>query len=62
MKEWKSEFDKRQLKEIEFCKVYKKDFNHGTQGHNTRVIVADLAEIVENMEREMLRMERELEG
>lgn len=48
--DWKSNFDERELKEIEFCVLYKQQFNHGTQAHNLRVIVAKMVSILDNAE------------
>ena len=45
---WKSGFDERELKEIEFCRVYAKDFCHGALGHNVMLIVAKLANILDD--------------
>jgi len=45
---WRGNFDERQLKEIDFCIVYKKQFCHGTDGHNIRIIVADMASILDS--------------
>lgn len=47
MQPWQAFFDERQLKEIEFCKIYAEQFRHGTDGHNIRLIVAKLVEILE---------------
>ena len=33
----------RQLKEIAFALLYKKYFNHGTDGHNSRITLADIS-------------------
>jgi hypothetical protein len=48
--DWKSNFDERELKEIEFCLLYKKQFGHGTAAHNLRIIVAKMASILNNAE------------
>ena len=48
--DWKSNFDERQLKEIHFCWIYNKYFNHGTDGHNIRNIVAVMVSILDNAE------------
>jgi hypothetical protein len=48
--DWESNFDERELKEIEFCLLYKKQFGHGTNAHNLRVIVAKMASILDNAE------------
>jgi hypothetical protein len=47
MKAWESHFDERQRKEIAFCLIYKDDFAHGTDGHNIRLIVAKMAELLD---------------
>jgi len=48
--DWKSNFDERELSEIEFCCFYSKQYNHGTLGHNIRNIVAKMASILVNAE------------
>lgn len=48
--DWKSNFDERELKEIEFCLLYKQQFSHGTNGHNIRIIVAKMVSILANAE------------
>lgn len=40
-------FDERQLKEIEFNRLYAREFHHGTPDHNLRMLVAKLAELLE---------------
>ena len=47
---WKENFDERELKEIEFCHLYWKQFSHGTNAHNLRIIVAKMASILDNAE------------
>lgn len=47
MRVWETHLDERQLKEIAFCRVYKDGFAHGTDGHNIRLIVAKLAELLD---------------
>lgn len=36
------ELTERERKEIEFCQVYATQFQHGTDGHNIRMLVAKL--------------------
>jgi hypothetical protein len=43
---WETHFDERQRKEIAYCIVYKDNFGHGTDGHNIRLIVAKMAELL----------------
>lgn len=47
MDAWKVHFTERELKEIEYCKIYQRDFAHGTDGHNIRMIVAKLTQLLE---------------
>jgi hypothetical protein len=47
---WRKNFDERELKEIEFCTVYSKQFGHGTLGHNIRNIVTKMVSILDNAE------------
>jgi hypothetical protein len=47
---WRKNFDERELKEIEFCTVYSKQFGHGTLGHNIRNIVTRMVSILDNAE------------
>lgn len=44
---WKTHFTERELKEIEFCQIYQRDFGHGTDGHNIRLIVAKMAAMLD---------------
>ena len=48
MKAWQTHLTERELKEIEFCRVYQRDFSHGTDGHNLRLIVAKLAALLDD--------------
>lgn len=45
--DWLSHFDDRQKREIEFCRLYAKDFAHGTSGHNEKLIIAKMAELLD---------------
>lgn len=41
---WHKHFTERQIKEINYCLVYSTDeFRHGTDGHNIKMIVAQMA-------------------
>ncbi len=44
---WQSHFTERELKEIAYCQLYQRDFAHGTDGHNIRLIVAKLVGLLE---------------
>lgn len=45
--QWKTLFDDRQLKEIDFNAVYAYSFAHGTEGHNARLIMAKMKDILD---------------
>ncbi len=50
---WINNFTERQQKEIEFCKVYaSRDFQHGTDGHNARMIIAQFADMMDKIEKD----------
>jgi len=46
MKSWLKQFDERQQKEIEFSILYLSQFEHGTDGHNAKVIIAKMADML----------------
>lgn len=48
---WNDLFDERQKKEIAFSRIYANDFNHGTDGHNAKVIIAKMADLLDECER-----------
>lgn len=45
--DWRTFFDERQLKEIGFDTIYADGFAHGTDGHNARLIIAKMAELLD---------------
>jgi hypothetical protein len=45
--DWLAFFDERQRKEIAFDVVYAKNFAHGTDGHNARLIIARFSELMD---------------
>lgn len=47
--QWRSDFTERELKEIAFCILYQREFGHGTDGHNAKIIIAKLAAILDNV-------------
>lgn len=55
--DWRSFLDERQLKEIEFDIIYVNQFEHGTDGHNARQIIARMAELLD-----VIRMNVKVEG
>ena len=50
---WRVNFDDRQNKEIDFCIVYRDKFNHGTDGHILRTIIADMASMLNSRSKEV---------
>jgi hypothetical protein len=44
---WGRQFDDRQMKEIKFSCLYARDFGHGTDGHNAKLIIAKFVELLE---------------
>jgi hypothetical protein len=45
-RDWRDELQltDRERKEVSFCKIYAKHFAHGSTGHNSMLLVAKLAE------------------
>ena len=50
MKNWLNQFDERQQKEIEFSILYLNQFEHGTDGHNAKVIIAKMAALLNKVQ------------
>ncbi len=44
---WKEQLDEREMREIEFCRVYRARFGHGTDGHLLRILVAKMADLLD---------------
>lgn len=47
---WHSSFNERQVAEINFSKDYAKNWNHGTDGHNAKLIIAKMATLLDQIE------------
>jgi len=45
---WIDQLDDRQRKEVEFAIIYARDFSHGTDGHNAKLIIAKLAGLLDH--------------
>lgn len=43
---WLNNFDERQRKQIEWSILYTKGFAHGDDGHNAKVIIAKMADML----------------
>lgn len=54
MRTWLNSFDERQRKEIEFSELYAKEFGHGTDGHNAKMIIAKMVLILDKIESVLL--------
>ncbi len=48
--QWMGDLSERDNAEIAFCKVYARDFAHGTIGHNSMLIIARLAKKLDEAE------------
>lgn len=51
---WMNNFDERQQKEIEFSILYLNEFEHGTDGHNAKVIIAKMAGLLNKVQAALL--------
>lgn len=45
--DWRGQLDQRQNREVDFCRLYLRDFAHGTDGHNAKIIIAKLAQLLD---------------
>lgn len=45
--DWRKFLDERQLKEIAFDVIYAEQFSHGTEGHNARLVIARMTELLD---------------
>lgn len=49
---WFANLDERQQQEVRFALDYAQNYRHGTDGHNRLLLIALLANIAANLERE----------
>lgn len=49
-RKWRDLLDERQNAEITFSELYARDFHHGTDGHNAKMLIAKLAEMLNGIE------------
>lgn len=47
---WMERFDERQQAEIAFALLYAEQFGHGTDGHNAKLIIAQMAGMLMELE------------
>lgn len=53
---WLQKFDERQQKEITFSTAYVESWSHGTDGHNAKVIIAKMANLLNELELEISQL------
>jgi hypothetical protein len=46
--DWLGAFTEREKSEIRLAVLYAQDFNHGTDGHNAKIIIAKMVKILES--------------
>ncbi len=56
---WVNQLDERQRKEVELARVYARDFHHGTNGHNSLMLIALMADMLDVMEEILLGPKKE---
>jgi hypothetical protein len=47
--DWQARLEERQRREVEFARLYARDFSHGTAGHNRLLLIAGLAGMLDAM-------------
>ena len=51
LENWREVFlDERERQEVAFCETYVRDYGHGTAGHLERVIIAKLADVLDQVQ------------
>jgi hypothetical protein len=48
--EWQKLLDQRQRDEIMFARLYTENFHHGTDGHNRLMLIAKMADMLDEAE------------
>ena len=43
---WTGKFTDREIKEIDFARIYTDNFNHGTDGHNSKMVISKMANLL----------------
>lgn len=57
---WFEKFDERQQQQIRFSRLYAREFHHGANGHNDMMIIAKMAELMDEMERQIKGLEEDI--
>lgn len=52
---WFNELETRQQDQVRFSRLYARDFHHGADGHNNMMIIARLAEKLDEYEERLLK-------
>ncbi len=50
---WKDQLDPRQRSEVEYCRIYAEQFAHGTDGHNMRLLISQLALLLDDAHKQL---------
>lgn len=46
---WRDLLDDRQQKQVEWSKLYEMDYHHGDDGHNAKLLIAKMADMLDAM-------------
>ena len=57
---WLEDFDERQQAEIKLSRLYANEYNHGTDGHNAKMIIAKMARQLDAQEHVIIHAEAEI--
>ena len=60
--QWFMDLDERQQKEIKFARVYANHYAHGTTGHNAYMLIAKLAQLLDDYSIRIAELEQKLES
>lgn len=55
--QWMAQFSERENKEIAFCKEYARNYAHGATGHNTMLVLAKMAALLDQAETDQFNKE-----
>jgi hypothetical protein len=46
-KPWETHLNERELKEVNFCREYARNYSHGTDGHSRMIVISKLADLLD---------------
>lgn len=55
---WEQLLDERQVKEVQFARLYATDFHHGTDGHNRLILINFLSDALDRVEHSGVDIQR----